>query len=161
MKTKWVPKVPKSPSPLTADKVVQMDNVIKGMNKPKELLSLKSANSITIRDSAGNLKPADFLNKIDLQNEEINAWNVNGQNIVRGLPGKEAGRLSHSEVKKAGKNGNATKAHNPVWSDIIYSPKISPGLIRPTMRRLNGRRVKPNYVFGNDDRQPFYPSGYP
>src|SRR5262245_61364692 len=135
MKTKRTPKNPESPLPLTPDKVVKMENVIKGKSKPKELLSLKSANSITIQGGAGNLKPGDFLNKLDMQKEEISAWNINGQNIIRGLPGKEAGRLSHAEVRKANTNGYTIKANNPDWSDIIYSPKISAGIIRPTMRR--------------------------
>src|SRR6266511_2489600 len=33
---------------------------------------------------------------------------------------------------------------------------------RPRMRRLNGRAIDPHYgVFGPDDRQVYYPSGYP
>jgi hypothetical protein len=32
---------------------------------------------------------------------------------------------------------------------------------RAPLRRVNGKRIKPFYVFGNDDRHPFYPQGYP
>ncbi|MDQ2753032.1 MAG: S1 family peptidase, partial [Bacteroidota bacterium] len=143
------------------DKVVQMDNIIKGMNRPKELLSLKSSNSITIRDEDDNLKIFDLSNTRPMHDDEASALKNNTRNIIYGLPGKESGKLSTHDVQKAKKSDGTTKAHNPTWSDIIYSPKISAGVIVPSLRRLNGRRVKPHYVFGNDDRQTFYPSGYP
>jgi hypothetical protein len=34
-------------------------------------------------------------------------------------------------------------------------------VVRPTLRSIDGRVVIPHYVFGNESRQPFFPSGYP
>lgn len=49
----------------------------------------------------------------------------------------------------------------PDWADLIYHPKMAPRPIQPTMRRKNGKRVRPLFIWGNDVRQPFFPSGYP
>jgi V8-like Glu-specific endopeptidase len=144
-----------------ADRVVQRENVIKHMGPPKELRSLKSSHSLTVRGGARDFKLEASLKKVDLGKEGMAAWSIPGQDIIHGLPGKEAGRLSRDEVRKAKAAGQEVHAHCPDWSDVIYSPKMSPGIIRPTLRRLNGHRVRPHYVFGSDARQPFFPSGYP
>jgi V8-like Glu-specific endopeptidase len=137
-----------------------MENVVHHKAPPKDLQSLKSSHSFTILGAPSDLKPETIIQKIDV-GKGLASWNLKGQNIIHGLPGKEYGRLSRDDVKKTKGAGGTVKGFHPAWADLIYHPKVSPGVIRPTMRRINGRRVRPLYVFGNDDRQPFFPSGYP
>lgn len=161
MEKKSQPNKSKTAPPLTPDQFLKLDNVVSHKEPPKELFSLKSSNSITISGAARDVKLETLLHKLTL-GKAMAAWNIkSGQKIIRGLPGMETGRLSRVEVKKAKGSGEQVKGHRPEWGDLIYHPKMSPGIIRPTLRRINGNRVRPHYVFGNDVRQPFYPSGYP
>lgn len=54
--------------------------------------------------------------------------------------------------------------HIPKWSGIDYLPRmadaITPQMDEP-LRRRNGRLVRPEYIFGADNRVVYYPSGYP
>src|SRR4051812_34726474 len=95
-----IPKTPQSRPPLGLDEVVRRDNVIKRLKQPNELQSLKSTNSLTMLGESKDVKLESSFNKIDLQQEGTAAWNTSGRNIIRGLPGREAGRLSLDEVRK-------------------------------------------------------------
>lgn len=160
---KFVPKIPKSPPPLRIDELIKLENEVKHANPPAGLRSLKSSNSITVLDAVADFKLESVLQRANVDIAKgISSWNFGGQQkLVRGLPGKEFGRLSLAEVRKAKGAGQPSKAHRPDWADLIYHPKMSTGIIRPTLRSISGNRVIPHYVFGNDVRQPFYPSGYP
>ncbi len=161
MKEKWEPLKPKSPPPWAPDQLLRMENIVSHKNVPKELQSLKSSSSLTVRGSSTKLKLQSARHKFDLRSG-MTAWDIRGtQSIIRGLPGKEAGRLSRAEVRGVKGSGGPVKGHRPGWCDLIYHPKMAPELIRPIMRRINGNRVCPHYVFGNDDRQTFFPWGYP
>ncbi|MDE2060641.1 MAG: trypsin-like serine protease [candidate division NC10 bacterium] len=158
---KWQPKKPKSQPPLMPDQVIRLKDVIKRMDIPNELQSLKSSHSLTVVGAASDYKLESNLYKIALKKKGMSAWNIRAQSTIRGLPGMEAGRISRDEVKKTKGAGGLVKGHRPEWADLVHYPKMSPGIIRANLRRINGRRVRPHYVFGNDDRQPFFPSGYP
>jgi V8-like Glu-specific endopeptidase len=161
IKKKWVPKQPKSPPPLNLDQLIRMDNRVHNQKPPGALRSLRSTNSLSIAGASHTFKPETGFNKLDL-GKNIAAWNIKGENnLVRGLVGKEAGRLSRDEVKKTKGAGGSSQASRPDWCDLTYHPRVSPGVERTTLRRLNGNRVRPSYVFGPDARQPFYPWGYP
>lgn len=113
MAAKWIPKKPKSAPPLTFDQLVQLKDEIKQNEPPKELQSLKSSHSFTIPGTASDLKLESALNKLDLGGE-LTTWNNKGeQNIIRGIPGKEAGRLSLDEVMKTKGTDEPVKGHCP------------------------------------------------
>lgn len=49
----------------------------------------------------------------------------------------------------------------PDWSHLLYQPRVIPRSQVPPLRRLNGRSVRPLYIFGSDDRQVFQDASYP
>jgi V8-like Glu-specific endopeptidase len=49
----------------------------------------------------------------------------------------------------------------PRWSGIEYAPRISSSRRVRKLRRRSGALVTPEYVFAPDERQVYYPSGYP
>jgi V8-like Glu-specific endopeptidase len=49
----------------------------------------------------------------------------------------------------------------PNWSDQLYLPRELPRPVGPPLQRLNGRRVRPLYIFGPDDRRTFMDASYP
>jgi hypothetical protein len=159
-KKKFKRKQPKSQPPLTADQVFRLENVMKHETPPKELQSLKSSNSFAF-PAANDFKLENIVHKVDL-GKGMRGWNISGgQKVIRGLPVREFVHLSQKELKVALPTLPLPPPSPPEWADLIYHPKMSPGIIRPTMRRINGKRVRPLFTFGNDDRQPFFPSGYP
>lgn len=163
-KHKFERKQPKSPPPLSANQILRRENVLKHGSLPKELQSLKSANSFTV-PTDNDLKLESIVHGIELGRGELGrgmkAWHIAAnQKVIRGLPLRQSVRVDRREVKNA-PTIPLPPPRRPEWADQIYHPKMSPGIIRPTMRRINGRRARPLYIFGNDDRQTFFPSGYP
>jgi V8-like Glu-specific endopeptidase len=51
--------------------------------------------------------------------------------------------------------------HLPKWSGVAYAPRAAPLPARSILRRRNGARVRPEYVFPPDGRQVYYPNAYP
>jgi len=120
---------------------------------PKELQNLKSANSFV---SAGHLN----LEKLKVPSgDSLQAYRIGaGHKVMRGLPMTEFIRLKRNEV--ASPTLPLPPPHVPEWADVIYHPKMSQPTARRIMRRANGKRVQPLYLF-TGNRQPFFPSGYP
>ena len=101
------------------------------------------------------------LRKIDI-GEDVSAWNLlPGHDLIWGLPVTSGGRLSQEELAASKPASGHLEAYRPEWADVIYHPKLSVGILPRPMRRRNGHRVWPHYVFGPDSRQTFYPAGYP
>jgi hypothetical protein len=156
-------KYPKSPPPLRPDQMLQLDNVLKHNAPPKELQSLKSSNSFTLPDVASHFRLQEIIHKVDLQNG-LSAWNIDGkQKVIRGLPVQEFIRHKRPHVKPEAPTLPLPPPSRPDWADLIYHPKMSSRIVRPTLRRNNGKRLHPHgFIWGgNDVRQPFFPSGYP
>jgi hypothetical protein len=57
----------KGSSPLTAEQVFRLDNVMKHGTPPKALQSLKSSNSFTFVDAPGDLKVEKLIHKVSLK----------------------------------------------------------------------------------------------
>jgi V8-like Glu-specific endopeptidase len=150
----------KSPLPWSQEQLLLMDNIVNHKSPPEALQSLKSTNSFTVLADRSDIKLDSILQEIDT-GKKSRAWNFNTRfNIINGLLGQEGGIVSRKEVKAKLGRGQA-KPHRPEWTDLIYHPKITAGITRPTLRRINGRQVRPLFVYGNDARIPFQPSGYP
>jgi Trypsin len=160
--TPKIPPLPKTAPPSTPDEMVRLDNQIQNKEPPKALHSLVSSDSVVILDAGANFTPDKAFKRIEV-GRDFSAWSFNpGRKVIHGLPGKANGRLSREEVlTKARQADVKLEPFRPDWSDLVYHPKPSGGNQRKPLRRLKGQRVRPHYVFGNDARQPFYPSGYP
>ena len=160
MTMEWQRREPRTPPPLTPDAVVRRTDQVKSRPAPAALGSLISTNCFFVPGAARNEHPEKLLRPLQLSGD-MAAWSIRGHGAVRGLPGRESGRVARDDTLKAAVDRRLSEAHRPDWADLIYSPRMSAGLVRPTLRRVKGRRVRPHYVFGNDARTPFYPSGYP
>jgi V8-like Glu-specific endopeptidase len=156
----WVRKEPRSAPPLTPDDVVRLPDSVRNHKPPASLGHLLSTNSFSAPGNDPDVSPDKLIRRLHLP-EGMRGWNLPDHAIVRGLPGRESGRLSRATVRAAIGESTHTEGFRPDWADLMHVPRVSAGLSRPTMRRMNGRRVRPTYVFGNDDRVPFYPTGYP
>lgn len=133
-------KQPQSSPPLTVDQMLRLENVVKHKTPPKELQSLKSSNSFAFPTAASDLKLEKIIHKID-RGEGIAAWNISEQKVIRGLPIREFVRLRRDGVAVESPTLPLPPPEPPEWADLIYHPTMSSGLVRPMMRRINGRRV--------------------
>lgn len=141
--------------PMAADDFLRLENARARKRMPQKFEShFQNRLEIYVGSSKKHA-----LSKSALHSEAMEILLPAGANV--GLPGAGYGRLSIEEVKRAIRPEANMDGLRPDWIDFVPHPKLAP-LVKPTIRRKNGKIVDPHYgVFGPDDRQVFYPSGYP
>src|SRR5437879_1554776 len=127
---------------------------------PAELGTLKSTNCFSLIGAQASDRQPE-LSRLKVANHS--AWSVHtGGAIVRGLLGADGSRLGREEIAGAGRGLSRAAPFRPAWAEARPTPLLSVAPQEHNLRRMNGKRLRPHgYVFGADDRQPFYPSGYP
>jgi V8-like Glu-specific endopeptidase len=143
--------------PMSADEYLTLENMPASAPVP-ETLETPTTVRVTIHSGGKRFDPT----KLAAWQEESGAWEFElPEDAHLGLPGREYGRMSRAEVARGIKARVNADANRPEWVDYTPHPKLTT-YPRPRMRRLSGRAIDPHYgVFGPDDRQVFYPSGYP
>jgi hypothetical protein len=53
------------------------------------------------------------------------------------------------------------RGYRPPWSDLLYVPRRPAAEQPDLLRRLNGQRVRPAWVYGHDDRWQFRDPAWP
>ncbi|RXZ46105.1 trypsin-like serine peptidase [Agromyces binzhouensis] len=147
--------------PAGADEFVRLDNERSGERMPKELAAQVEGRTLSITTR----EKFDFRS-VEPVRYDGDRWQVKlpeGTGLV--MPGRTSGRLSVDEVGKAAvrelDEAGELAASRPAWVD--YEPHAKVSAPRTTvLRRLDGTILEPHYgVFGADDRQVYYPGGYP
>jgi V8-like Glu-specific endopeptidase len=83
-----------------------------------------------------------------------------GDELMMGRPGHEMKMLPKADVKKGARA--EIKPGIPKWSGMTYHTRVSAPREKRLLTRISGKKVTPHgYIFGADDRQVYYPSGYP
>lgn len=139
-------------SPMLADDLVRLDNVPEDRSVPDILeLQRAPASYITALDGRGDPR----LHRVDER-----AWRLEAPGaVVLGRVGDDLARID--PPKKGDAEVRELPPAIPKWGGIEYHPKLSVAERHIPLRRRKGQRVTPHYVFGPDDRQVFYPGGYP
>ena len=143
-------------APMIADDFLKLDNQRAERDMPKHIIEAAESRKIKIytgsREIPELVKSKDNPDCFELELAV-------GGNV--GLPGRELKRVSHEQVRKALDPKIDMGGHRPAWVDFTPHAKttVTP---KPYITRPNGKIIEPYYgVFGADDRQVFYPSGYP
>jgi V8-like Glu-specific endopeptidase len=150
------------PPPLGPDEFVRLENKPATQRMPKELATEVETRRVSIVSADQTFEPKHARKTRD----GATAWEIELPKGTRlGLPGQRAGRMSPEEVARGIKGDlkakNLADPFKPEWVDFTPHPKIATDR-RPLLRRIDGRPVEPMYgVFGSDDRQVYFPSGYP
>lgn len=148
-----------SDDPLTPDQLLMCDNVIRNQPPPEALKSLISPRSLTFLGENKH-RPELKFERVDAASGFTSLRVEDDREIVYGIPGAAAERHSFEDIQRGA--GNASTApHRPDWADLVYHPKMAGNRTIESLRRINGHEVIPHYVFGSDDRQVYYPRGYP
>lgn len=144
--------------PLRPDDLLSFNNAPAPERIPEEVARQLGTRRVAITWPGAAVSPEQHLLKVD--------GRTNGQQwllpdgAVLGLPGRTAKRMnlkSHKPSKAA-----ATKPFRPAWAEQTYHPKrtiAAPWTLRPTRKEKHGEVYYG--VFPPEDRNVYYPSGYP
>lgn len=141
-------------APMDADAVLRLDN------EPGELddgaLKELRASRLYLSSLDGQREPEFDLERTQWQNQ----WRVDlDAELVVGQLGRDGER---AEVPERGTiDVEEFDPERPDGGGITYHPKLGGNQIQDRLRRRNGQAVTPERVFPPDERQVFYPSGYP
>jgi len=148
-----------STPPQMPEEYLALDNIPAKQDMPKEMAAEVTRRVII------HVPDRDFDPKIT-KSRKAGTWELElpaGAGL--GLPGQKGGRMSPAEVLGGIRGRRSVRSNfdpfRPEWIDYTPHPKISTAT-KPLLRRIDGRPIEPYYgVFGADDRQVYYPSGYP
>jgi len=140
--------------PWTGDKYASMDNT-PDKEEPKELEELRIRSPIYLTAIKRGIVP-----KVETIDKE-GTWVLElGDQLMMGRPGQDAKMLPRATVKRGAVA--EIKPGIPSWRGITYHPKIVGPRDKELLARVSGKKIVPHgYIFGSDDRQVYYPSGYP
>jgi hypothetical protein len=146
-------------SPLTPDQLLLKDNIPASSPMPGWIEEQMSERIVYISSREPDADASQFLESIDVED---------GTAKLRLPPGSFLGRLGKSSgtteiaggAAEAG-GGDTSKPFRPEWQDYVYHPKLTVEPPQPSLRRKDGRRVRPHTVYQPDNRTVFFPSGYP
>ncbi|MEJ2284142.1 MAG: hypothetical protein P8X85_11160, partial [Desulfobacterales bacterium] len=153
-----------SKPPLGPDEYLSLNNEPAAQSMPKKLAAEVETRRVSIHVAG---KPKGFdPRKIIKSRKTSGDWEIelpSGSGV--GLPGRKYGRMSPAAVARGIKRKMSAKDRSepfrPSWIEYTPHPKAATQS-KPLLRRIDGQKVEPHYgVFGPDDRQVYYPSGYP
>ncbi len=139
--------------PLGPDEILSLDNELPAGEVPKVLVERCSDRRVFVSNPDG-VSEAFGLDRLDRSSVGF-----------RLAPGSFLGRAGllaeyRSEPVKCGAV-EPSPPFRPQWSGYLHHPKRVPGVGAPSMRRADGRRVRPHTVYYPDNRSFFVPSDYP
>ena len=148
-------------TPLSQDSLALRDNRGGTGSMPRELRLLASPVSIVLSTSDRKAKRSPSLQRVRVS-PELSVWRVTmGESVYQGLPGTRLDKISPKKVSRKSTSESTLPGHYPDWADFVYHPKLSGVRHVEPLQRHSGARVVPHIVFGQDNRQVYYPYGYP
>ncbi len=154
--------VAKNKPPLGPDEYLSLNNEPAKQSMPEKLAAEVGTRRVSIHVPSKGFDPG----KVIKPRERSGEWEIelpSGSGLV--LPGRKCGRMSSAELASGIKDEMSIKDRSepfqPPWVEYTPHPKVATQS-KPLMRRIDGRKFDPHYgVFGPDNRQVYYPSGYP
>lgn len=145
---------PPSAPPMGADDLVQLDNE-PGEIDPEEIADLREPH-LYLSSGAEQQRPTFEVSETQFDDQ----WRVAlDADLVTGQIGRE--RDAVETPTRDDPVEHEFDSFRPDESGVTYHPKIASDQHHRQLQRRSGQLVTPERVFGADDRQVFYPSGYP
>lgn len=141
-------------TPLVSDRLVKFDN------KPDEgesdtIIELNK-NSTCIITTSLEVKPEIEFKQLLRKN----MWEAHvSDEFVLGQIGEKTNSLKRDSAQKDKKI--ELNPHIPNWSGVSYHPKLADVRNIHSIKKRKNKVITPHYIFGNDDRQIYYPDSYP
>ena len=145
--------------PLSNEEILTRENIPAAGSVPQRMLETFSRSRVYCTSDDDNFDPRKNFTRVK---GARGTWELSlGQPISSGLPIKKIGQFASGSLKSKG-GADALQGFRPRWQPYIYHPKaIAAPSPHKVVRRKNGAKVFPDIVFNYDDRQLFYPAGYP
>jgi len=138
--------------PLSPDELLALDNVLPTGSVPKSLAEDCSDRRIFLSEKTGS--GGSRFSRIDKTSSMLRL----PPKAFLGRPGNSS---QFQVVDLAGKDIEPAHPFRPKWSGYRYHPKMASNVMKPSLRRTDGRRLRPHTVYDPDNRQFFVPDGYP
>lgn len=144
-----------SERPMMADDLIEFENSVEEA-VPDEIETLATEAPLYLSAPRGAKEAQVEVSRLG----RSRLWELQrGRNLVLGRLGEDATAAPRSA--DGDKAESEFDPHIPDWSGVTYHPKLTTPRTTPVLRRSTGKRVVPHRVFGSDDRDIYYPSGYP
>ena len=140
-------------NPMNADEYVLLNNT-EDREQPKKFSETNTQSKLYISSLDSQFKSDIKLTKLDSR-----LWKIElDRDFVIGRIGEKMETISARPTRYMVKE---LEPNIPKWSGINYHPKLSGPAKIPLLRRRNGKKITPHYVFHDpDQRQVFVPEGY-
>jgi hypothetical protein len=144
-------------APFTSEDILRMEDQPRTKPVPAEIAKRLAEHRIVLSSPDGRFDPRERWTRIK---GAKGAWElVTPGQVSSGLLVEKMGRLG---PRSLGRTATDLAPSRPPWQPFIYHPKrVAPEVGPRRMRRRNGTEVHPLTVFNRDDRDMFFPFGYP
>lgn len=145
--------------PLTNDEVLARDNIPASEPIPADVAERFGRRSIFLLSDDEDYDPRKDFTRVE---GSRGTWELSTRApVVGGLRVERAERVERGSMRQSGE-ASALESFRPPWQPYVYHPKMVATESRPrALERKNGAKVRPDTIFNTDDRQLFYPEGYP
>jgi hypothetical protein len=141
---------------------VQARHAVLGSGKmPEEMVGRARLRTIYL-DGAHGDRPAVHVTRNQVGERAV--WRIDrpiDTTLTGHLPGRSAERLGAEHFLEGIGAEVSVAAHRPAWADALFSTRRALIEARRSLRRFNGRSVRPLWVFSNDDRWQFRDASCP
>lgn len=146
--------------PLSADELLALDNLAAQREAPPHVVQQLNTRLLQLSGSGEKIEGAVW----DADRHADSFSLALPGSVKVGLPGRTLEVFDLDSVRKSAGDALHVEGYHPEWADLVYHPKVAARPRRKGLRTFDGRRVTPlnqEFIYGPDDRQLYYPSGYP
>lgn len=146
--------------PLSRAEILMQENVPASEPVPENVAAIGAKRSVFIHSDDPDFDPRTCFSRVK---GSKGSWEFSTtEPMVSGLPVETTGRVKPGSFRQGRQRDAVLKAYRPPWQPYVMHPKsVSVDLSPPMLKRKSGEKVRPDGVFNNDDREFFYPQGYP
>jgi Trypsin-like peptidase domain len=146
--------------PLSHQEILLRENVPASEPAPADFKTY-SSRSIVVQSEEKDFDPRKYFTKVE---GSRGLWEFSTtETVLQGLPIQRTGSIKPGSLSRGQRIRSSLQAFRPPWQPYVFHPKtLEPQPALPVMRRKRGDRVQPSgIVFNRDDRELFYPQGFP
>ena len=146
--------------PIVPDDLVRREDAPGNEQMPRELEELVGRDHLYFH-AREQTTPKLQLERI-ASGADLSAWHVPlAPDISSGLPVESAEQTAPSEIDEPLGDDDSQLSLRPTWATLSFNPRPAPPRPRGYLRRRNGTRVVPEFVYWPDERQTFLPNTWP
>jgi V8-like Glu-specific endopeptidase len=149
--------------PLTIAEIIAQDNQPASTDPPAKTAERLSTRTVYVSGAGAVSDVRKALNAHSSGDDALSL--ALPESAIVGLPGRTGQRVAAKKLAVPAGQGVLGKASKPAWAPLVYHPKLGARPPQKSLRRFDGRKVTPvnnqSFIYGGDQRQVYYPSGYP